>query len=133
MTDTTPTNKGKKVQKSLDDEIAAAEERLKRLRQQKAEKERKELERNQKLIYAFLRAEKLDAVPIETWSKNLPQLRRLLKADTDKDAVKAEPEASKASKGTAGHTASDAARKVAPEPAATEPVTTGQQEEPAAA
>jgi len=72
--------KPKKPAKTLDDEIAALQEKLARLQVQKREKERKELERNQKAIAAFLHAEKLDTIPVEKWTAALPALRRLLKA-----------------------------------------------------
>jgi hypothetical protein len=85
MSDDTKSSKVKKGPKTLDEEIAAAEERVRRLKAAKAEQERKSLEKNQKLIYAFLRTEKLDAVPIETWSSVVPQLRKLLKAAVSAD------------------------------------------------
>lgn len=86
MNGQTDTPKPRKA-KSLDDEINAAQERLNRLLAQKREKERKELERNQKAISAFLRAEKLDTVPVEKWSESLPALRRLFKVDSGKTPV----------------------------------------------
>ena len=133
MTDTSLSNKSKKTQKSLDEEIAAAEERLKRLKQRKAEKEQKELERNQKLVYAFLRTEKLDAVPIEIWSKTLAQLRKLLKTDTEKDAVKVETEVPRSTKGAAGQPAGDGGRKADIGPAEPGPKAVAEREESAAA
>jgi hypothetical protein len=74
----------KKAAKSLDDEIALLQEKLARLQAQKREKERKELERNQKAITTFLRNEKLDMVPVEKWTAALPGLRKLLKVDEPK-------------------------------------------------
>ena len=79
--------KPKKAAKTLDDEIAALQEKLTRLQAQKREKERKELERNQKAIAAFLHAEKLDTIPIEKWTTALPALRKLLKASEQKGAT----------------------------------------------
>jgi len=73
----------KKV-RSLDEEIAAAQEKLARLQAQKRDRERKDLERNQKAIYTMLRTEKLDAVPIELWNKSLPALRKLFKISETK-------------------------------------------------
>ncbi|WP_371765519.1 hypothetical protein [Massilia sp.] len=131
MTDTTSSSKGKKTQKSLDEEIAALEEKVKRLRQQKAEKEQKELAKNQKLIYALLRTEKLDAVAVEAWSKVLPQLRRLLKAESETDPAKADPDAPKFTKGAAGVPAGDSARKADAGSAASGPVNGVVQEESA--
>jgi hypothetical protein len=71
----------KKATRTLDEEIAALQEKLVRLQAQKREKERKELERNQKAIAALLRSEKLDMVPSDRWIAALPMLRRLLKVD----------------------------------------------------
>lgn len=88
MKDQTQSTRVKKA-KSLDEEIAAAQERLNKLQAQKREKERKDLERNQKAIAAFLRAEKLDMVPIEKWTEALPALRRVLKAEEPKAPARA--------------------------------------------
>lgn len=82
----TQSTKVKKV-KSLDEEIAAAQERLTRLQAQKREKERKDLEKNQKAIAAFLRAEKLDTVPVEKWTEALAALRKVLKVEEPKAAA----------------------------------------------
>lgn len=71
--------KPKKAPKTLENEIAALQEKLARLQAQKREKERKDLERNQKAIATFLRAEKLDTVPIERWTTSASALRKLLK------------------------------------------------------
>jgi hypothetical protein len=85
--------KPKKAAKTLDDEIAAAQERLLRLQAQKREQERKALEKNQKAITAFLRTEKLDAVPIERWTAALAGLRKLLKVEEAKGQAAASPAA----------------------------------------
>lgn len=71
--------KPKKAPKTLDDEIAAVQEKLARLQAQKRDKERKDLERNQKAITTFLRAEKFDTVPIDQWTAAVCGLRKLLK------------------------------------------------------
>jgi hypothetical protein len=85
--------KPKKGAKTLDEEIAAAQERLLRLQAQKREQERKALERNQKAIAAFLRTEKLDAIPIEKWTAALAGLRKLLKVEEAKGEAPASPAA----------------------------------------
>jgi hypothetical protein len=85
--------KPKKGAKTLDEEIAAAQERLLRLQAQKREQERKALEKNQKAIAAFLRAEKLDVVPIEKWTAALAGLRKLLKVEEAKGEAPASPAA----------------------------------------
>jgi hypothetical protein len=90
MSATTQGTQGKKG-KSLDEEIAAAQERLTKLMNQKREKERKDLERNQKAITTLLRTEKLDTVPVEKWTEALPGLRRLLKVEEAKGARASAP------------------------------------------
>lgn len=91
MKEQTQSTRVKKA-KSLDEEIAAAQERLNKLQAQKREKERKDLEKNQKAIAAFLRAEKLDMVPVEQWTEALAALRRVLKVEEPKGAAPARSE-----------------------------------------
>jgi len=100
MKDQTESTRVKKA-KSLDEEIAAAQERLNKLQAQKREKERKDLEKNQKAIAAFLRAEKLDMVPIEKWTDALAALRRVLKEEGPKAAAPARSESGNRSGGAA--------------------------------
>lgn len=83
MSEESQNTRVKKV-RSLDEEIAAAQEKLARLQAQKRDRERKDLERNQKAIYTMLRTEKLDVVPIEVWNKSLPALRKLFKISETK-------------------------------------------------
>lgn len=85
MSDMTQNPKQKKV-KSLDEEIAAAQQKLNMLIGKKREEERKALERNQKAITTLLRTEKLDTVPIDQWTSALPALRKLLKVEAPKGA-----------------------------------------------
>lgn len=77
--------KTKKAAKSLDDEIAATREKLRKLEEQKKDKERRELEKNRKAITTLLSTEKLDAVPIEVWTTSLPGLRKMLKAPDSRE------------------------------------------------
>lgn len=67
--------------RSLAEEIQAAEQRLKALKDRQREQERQERERNQKMILNLIRAEGLDSVPFEQWRAVLPKLRTLLKVD----------------------------------------------------
>lgn len=94
MKTNTPDPKPKKGGKSLDEEIAAVQEKLLRLQAQKRDQERKALERNQKAIGAFLRAEKLDTVPVERWTAALPALRKLLKVEEGKGGAAPAPASS---------------------------------------
>ena len=98
--------KPKKVPKSLDDEIAALQEKLARLQEQKREKERKDLERNQKAIATMLRNEKLDTVPIDRWTSALPALRKLLKAEPWRGAASPAPTATPRPEQTSGQASS---------------------------
>lgn len=86
MPETKTANKGGRPSRSLEDEIALAEERLNALRERKRQQERAERERNQKAIVALIRSEGLDDVSVEVWRAALPKLREALKA-----AGKAEP------------------------------------------
>lgn len=90
MSETTQNPKQKKT-KSLDEEIAAAQQKLNLLVAKKREEERKALERNQKAITALLRTEKLDTVPIEQWTSALPTLRKLLKVEVQKGGENGAP------------------------------------------
>lgn len=64
-----------KLDTSLDAEIAAAEAKLKSLREAKKENARKFLESNQKAIMALLSEYELDRVPIAKWQSTVSQLR----------------------------------------------------------
>ncbi len=67
--------------RTLDEEIAAAEERVRALKEKKREDERRALERNQKAIVYLLRTELLDEIPIANWKAAVPSIRsQLLKA-----------------------------------------------------
>lgn len=92
--------KAPKTARTLDDDIAALQERLARLQAQKREKERKELERNQKAIVAFLLAEKFNTVPIEEWTAAAPALRKLLKVRASKGAAQDAPSTASGSQRT---------------------------------
>ena len=66
--------------RTVDEEIAAAEERLRALRERKREDERKERERNQKAIAAILKAEGLDEIDAEVWKRAVPAVRKALES-----------------------------------------------------
>jgi hypothetical protein len=89
MNDQQQAAKAKKTTKSLDDEIAATREKLRKLEEQKKDKERKELEKNRKAITALLSTEKLDTMPVEIWTAALPGLRKLLKVPEAKESKSA--------------------------------------------
>lgn len=64
--------------KTLEDEIAIAREKLKRLEEKQREQQRKWREKNQKSIFELIRSEKLDLVEVGMWQERLPKLKSLL-------------------------------------------------------
>ena len=79
MSEEKSTSKVGRPARTLDEEIAAAEERLRQLRERKKDDERRERERNQKAILGLIRSEALDLVPVDAWKQALPKLRAALK------------------------------------------------------
>ncbi|MDB5975048.1 MAG: hypothetical protein JWR07_1808 [Nevskia sp.] len=79
---TIPTRKGR----SLEDEIARQETKLKRLHSDLKEKKRRDQERNARAISTLLQSEGLDQVPVETWQQRLPELRTLLLGTANAEA-----------------------------------------------
>lgn len=78
MPDSTATAPKARKPRSLEDEIARQEARLKKLQDNLKEKKRREYERNAKAIAALLQTEHLDQVPVETWQQQLPAIKALL-------------------------------------------------------
>jgi len=70
--------KGGRPVRSLEDEIAAQKEKLRKLEDRHKEQVRKERERNQKAVYALLVAEKLDGIAAEIWEAVLPAIKDVL-------------------------------------------------------
>lgn len=77
-------NKPGRKAKSLDDEIAAAAEKLRKLQERQREQQRKERERNQKAVMEIIKTERLDAVPSEIWRDVMPKIKALLVVDSEK-------------------------------------------------
>ena len=71
---------GKTVRKprSIEDEIAKAAAKLKRLQDEQREKIRKDRERNQKEVLELLRSEGLDEIPAEQWRERLEAVKAAL-------------------------------------------------------
>lgn len=78
MTDSGATRKIKAGPQSIEDEIAAAEERLRKLREKKREADIKAREKNTKAVLELLRNEKLDLVQSSVWESALPKIREAL-------------------------------------------------------
>ena len=64
--------------RSLEEEIAATEQRLLQLRTRKRDEDKRELEKNQKAILALIKSAGLDSIPAEKWQAVLPKLTELL-------------------------------------------------------
>jgi len=77
-TDKQNTGKPGRPSRTIDEEIAATETRLRQLREKKRDDERKELERNQRAIMAVLREADLDHIPATAWKSAIPAIGKLL-------------------------------------------------------
>jgi nucleosome binding factor SPN SPT16 subunit len=79
--------------RTLDEEIAAQREKLRKLELKQREQLRKERERNQKSVLELIKTERLDSVPSEVWREAMPKLKALLLVeDHAKTAEPAKPE-----------------------------------------
>lgn len=78
MSDTGQARKIKAGPQSIEDEIAAAEEKLRKLRERKREADIKAREKNTKAVLELLRNEKLDLVQSAVWESALPKIRAAL-------------------------------------------------------
>lgn len=75
---TADTGRTVRAPKTLDDEIARTEAKLKRLQEQRRTNERKALERNERAILDVLKSEKLNEVSAEKWKAAIAPIRRAL-------------------------------------------------------
>ncbi|KVM89657.1 hypothetical protein [Burkholderia stagnalis] len=64
--------------RSLDDEIAKAAAKLKRLQDEQREQIRKDRERNHKAVLELLRSEGLDEIPAARWKEKIDAIKRAL-------------------------------------------------------
>jgi Spy/CpxP family protein refolding chaperone len=74
---------GRKI-KTLDEEIAAQREKLRKLEERQREQQRKEREKNQKAVMELIKTERLDAVPSELWREAMPKIKALLVVESPK-------------------------------------------------
>lgn len=88
--ETTNSKSGRKA-KTLDEEIAAQREKLRKLEERQREQQRKERERNQKAVMELIKTERLDAVPSDLWREAMPKIKALLIVDAAKPAEPAKP------------------------------------------
>ena len=77
--DTLNTSKprGRKA-RSLQEEIAAAAEKLRKLQERQKEIERKALARNQKAVSELIAAHRLDGIPVEHWRQAIEEIKASL-------------------------------------------------------
>ncbi|WP_051749137.1 hypothetical protein [Nevskia soli] len=72
--------------RSLEDEIARQESKLKKLQDNLRDRKKRDYERNAKAVSTLLQAEHLDQVSVEIWQKHIPTLKGLLQGTpADKD------------------------------------------------
>lgn len=72
---------GRKV-RTLEEEIAAQREKLRKLEERQRKQKRKEQERNTKTILELIRNEKLDVLPAEQWKAAMPSIKAALLANS---------------------------------------------------
>lgn len=68
----------KKVSSKYEDEIAKAEEKLRLLKSKQQEEIKKQQERSFQSIIEYLKLKKLDAVPLDKWKEQMPNIKALL-------------------------------------------------------
>lgn len=95
--ETTNPKSGRKA-KTLDEEIAAQRDKLRKLEERQREQQRKERDRNQKAVMELIKAERLDVVPSDLWREAMPKIKALLVVEPAKPAESAKP-VQKAGKG----------------------------------
>jgi len=91
MSSETMNPKSGRKTKTLDEEIAAQREKLRKLEERQREQQRKERERNQKAVMELIKTERLDAVPSDLWREAMPKIKALLLVDAAKPAEPVKP------------------------------------------
>lgn len=81
MDSTIENSKIEKKSRSLEEEIIAQRDKLKKLEDRFREKQRKEREKNQKLVIELIKSEKLDLVLIEKWRSSIPLIKKSLNSN----------------------------------------------------
>lgn len=70
--------KATRAKKTLEDELAAAREKVKRLEEKQRDQQKKWREKNQKSIFDLIRSEKLDMIDIEQWESKIDRIKEVL-------------------------------------------------------
>lgn len=91
MNSESTTNKLVRKVKTLDEEIAAQREKLRKLEERQREQQRKEREKSQKAVMELIKAERLDLISFEIWREAMPQIKALLVVDSAKPAKSVPP------------------------------------------
>ena len=92
--DTLNTSKprGRKA-RSLQEEIAAAAEKLRKLQERQKEIERKALARNQKAGSELIAAHRLDGIPVEHWRQAIEEIKASLHRHSSESPHPVQPHA----------------------------------------
>ena len=92
--DTLNTSKprGRKA-RSLQEEIAAAAEKLRKLQEHQKEIERKALARNQKAVSELIAAHRLDGIPVEHWRQAIEEIKASLHRHSSESPHPVQPHA----------------------------------------
>jgi hypothetical protein len=69
---------GRKIARTLQTKISEQRDKLKKLEEQFKDHQHREMEKNQKLVVEFIKAEKLDLISIDDWRKALPSILNAL-------------------------------------------------------
>lgn len=83
MAEEKSTGKPARKARTLEEEIARAEAKLRKLQELHREQQRKERERNQKAVLEIIKGERLDLIPADKWRDALPKIRALLIAEEE--------------------------------------------------
>ena len=79
--------------RSLQEEIAAAAEKLRKLQERQKEIERKALARNQKAVSALIAAHRLDGIPVEHWRQAIEEIKASLHRHSSESPHPVQPHA----------------------------------------
>ncbi len=91
MNSESTTNKLVRKVKTLDEEIAAQREKLRKLEERQREQQRREKEKNQKAVMELIKSERLDSIAADLWREAMPKIKALLVVDSAKPAKPAQP------------------------------------------
>lgn len=78
MSDAKQDSKGGRKVRTLDEEIAAQKDKLKKLEDKQRDQQRKEREKNQRAVMELIKAEKLDTVSSDQWRTAMPAIKAAL-------------------------------------------------------